>query len=470
METTDQKTVKPPGRPVTDSGQFRKDLISFIERQTSLKQNGKPGFRVESQFVDSKVNGGEHCTIIHCGGGIDMVHTIMVAIESCEEYLSRVKFFDGSVIRLSNKISTHGIHLENLEIKEFAERLKKEILQYPNVFNAQILTSYTVAAKSDPIVMKILFATDHQAERFITAIAGIVKTQKDGKVVKISTRLFEIKRIIREYKNFLSVKNENHSNSNPKGLVISPIEVGSDHQPVGYIHMSRNYDEFHYFPFNRGRNKKHVMELVTSMNKHGVLSFVTVVETSCIDGVFKKWVADGQHRLEAFKYRGDPVLYTITTANSKKEIVRLIADLNKSSRRWVTKDFLNAWESLEIEDYKILKETLENTRLPITLLFEVFTGMERKAATSAFQKGEFEIKDKMKALRYIGYLLDFKRYIPRNREIYSAFLTFFERLGSSYSHEQMTKVLLASSGNNIFVPGDTKEGILNKIKNVYHAS
>ncbi len=479
--------VAQAGRPLTESGIFKKELIDFIEEKAKVKLDMKPNFWIETTTIMPKAVPSiedRRTFIIHCGGGIDMVNTILSALESEKKYLSRITFFNDKVIKVSEKEQSGDSFLENRSVKVFFEKIKSEFSKYSDLFSAEIKTSVIVASKNDPVVIKILFSSEMQAELFTEHSSGVMKTQKDGKIVKITAKNSEIE-ILNSTKDILFIpkkllipeekreEGENKTFASEKivtkrGLLVT--EADSENKAsTSYVHMSTDYSEFHFLPFNRITTKRHVMELVDSMDKHGVISFVTIVVTDCIDGEFKKWVVDGQNRFEAMKYRGSPVLYTMTQASSKTEIVRLIADLNKTSRRWVTKNFLNAWHSLEIEDYTLLKKALEKTKFPITLLFEIFTGLSRTSAAKAFQSGKFEIRDKERSSRYIEYLVDIRRYIPRDRAISSAFLTFFRNQGEKYDHEKMIKNLsfIYKVDESIFIPGDPGEKILEKISKIY---
>ncbi len=252
-----------------------------------------------------------------------------------------------------------------------------------------------------------------------------------------------------------------------KGLATRENVLSMDSNPIAYVHSSTNYKDFFFLPFNRKRVKKHTREIIDSIERHGVIGFVTIVITDCIDGVLRKWIVDGQHRFDAFQKLGLPVLYTIAFADSKKEIVKLIADLNKTSRRWATRNFLFAWESIEIDDYKVLRNTLEETKLPITFLFEVFTGRDRTTATKLFQDGEFVVVNKEESLQYIQYVMDIKKFLPRSKEVYSGFVTFF-RQRSDYDHSVFLKGFIEGKiDGNEFVVGDKRESIVKKITSMY---
>ena len=486
---------KKQGRTITDVGLFKRGLIDHIESETPFKLTSSPNFWVETQVVRDKDIVVNRTYIIHCGGGDTMTNKIMMALETEEDYLSRIISFDSKTIQLSERRHNHNGEFNGL--KALLDKFKNDISKYPNLFNATIETSFTFGAQFNPYQIKILFATEEQAEKFVSYSFDVLNTKKDGKILTIFVSHSEVKGLLLrkcilneknghasllcEHKEVEVVNHVNNHVSIPevknhtevivgpekmKGLISSSLNDKPDEKKSStYVHMSTDYGEFHLLPFNRKTNKRHVMELVDSMDKHGVLTFIVVVSTSCIDGKLKKWVVDGQNRLEALQLRKVPVLYTETAASTKKEIVRLIADLNKTSRRWVTKDFLNAWHSLQIEDYNILKSAIEGTKLPLTLLFEIFTGLDKKAATFLFQKGEFEIRDNAKSQKYIEYLIEIRKYIPRSRDILAAFVLFFNRT-YNYDHKKMISSL-SIYGRNIFSSGDSRETIFKKIKGVY---
>src|SRR5882724_8996873 len=87
-----------------------------------------------------------------------------------------------------------------------------------------------------------------------------------------------------------------------------------------YVHVSQNYQEFKFLPFNRKVQKSHVQKLVKSIESFGPQSFVNIAETDCIDGIKRKWIVDGQHRFMAFQFLKMPILYTISKVSSKQEM------------------------------------------------------------------------------------------------------------------------------------------------------
>ncbi|HLP86394.1 MAG TPA: hypothetical protein VK153_00760 [Candidatus Paceibacterota bacterium] len=246
---------------------------------------------------------------------------------------------------------------------------------------------------------------------------------------------------------------------------IKPETVKEDTPAPNIVYMSRDYDDFHNLSFNRKVNGKRVRKLVRSMEKHGVTSFSTIVETDCIDGVMKKWVVDGQHRNEAFKIRNEPILFTKAKANTVEELVELITDLNTTSKSWTLKEYLHLCVSMKVRSYMVIEKYLNETKLPITLLLEIFSGVGRAAATKMLQRGKFKIKNIKTAREQMWWMCELKRFLPKSRDIMSALVVFFNKT-EGYDNEKM-KTILEKTPKTVFSPGETLEQILAKLENLY---
>src|SRR6187551_325336 len=86
------------------------------------------------------------------------------------------------------------------------------------------------------------------------------------------------------------------------------------------IYSSSNHSMFHFLEFNRKITRKHVNNLVESMKENGILSYPLMIYTDCIDGTWKYWIIDGQHRFEAFKKMGYPIRFTLYQKSTPEPI------------------------------------------------------------------------------------------------------------------------------------------------------
>ncbi len=454
-QNTENKGQSGPGRPKEEFGLFIQKLVEFVEMKSGIKHKANPGFYITSEGGTSQ----KRIAVINCGEKY-ITNKIVLGIEMDSYYLARVENIDDKHIHITmNEQSPEMTKIrKNMEL--LLGVIEKEARDYAEYFILQRETSIFFACKENPIEIAYFFENDTQARIFSEAINDSCKVKKDGKQVRLFFEEEKIEELLKK-ESFLALPRKQ------VGL-ITKVSANSDVQET-YVHTSFDYDEFRLLAFNRDIIKSHVTEIAESMNKHGVLSFVTVIITDCIDGVFRKWVVDGQHRLRAFELRQSPVLYTVTRANSKKEIVRLIADLNQTSRRWAIRNFLHAWHSLDIPDYTILKELLEKTKLPFSFLLEVLSESDRSKASRDFQNGDFEVVNEERSRRHVDYIMSLRLFLPRSSTIYSAFVHYFRKREEEgrYDNELM-KMRMKDYGEQImFAAGESKEGLIRKIDTIY---
>jgi hypothetical protein len=235
-----------------------------------------------------------------------------------------------------------------------------------------------------------------------------------------------------------------------------------------HVYESFDYNSFHFFPFNRETNTRHVRKIMRSIEMFGILSFVIVVETDCIDGEMKKWIVDGQHRFKALILLGKPIIYIEVKLNTKEEIVKLVAELNTTSRSWNLKDYLHVWSSLDISQYLTIDKYLKSTGLPITVILEIFSGLDRTQASMNFRNGDFVVKDEEKSIERVSWIMEAKELLPRSREILSALVVFINQT-KNYDNGKMLASLKQSKkdGLNFFIAGETSDQIIKKIKILY---
>ncbi len=201
------------------------------------------------------------------------------------------------------------------------------------------------------------------------------------------------------------------------------------------LHTSGNYAMFEFLKFNRKVSPEHVRELVESINSFGVLSYPVVVKTDCLDGSERYYIADGQHRFTAMKELGLPIYFTLHNISSKEQLVRLIAKVNNTSKKWSLSQYLKAWVSLKIDSYLALKKQYIQSGLQLSVLLEAYSGRDRRTATVLYMDGKFNIPDKEKADLHIQYLVDFKKFSKRSRMFNSTLLKLFKH--PKYDHTKM---------------------------------
>lgn len=123
----------------------------------------------------------------------------------------------------------------------------------------------------------------------------------------------------------------------------------------------RGYQKLSHLPFNRDfclRNG-----LVESIKELGFITVIYCCYSTAIDGTRKLYILDGQHRALAAQFLDVdfPIAILDTEPTTKEELVKLTARYNNSSVAWKLSVYVNAYISLNYEDYLTLnKLALEN--------------------------------------------------------------------------------------------------------------
>lgn len=237
------------------------------------------------------------------------------------------------------------------------------------------------------------------------------------------------------------------------------------------IYSSSNYKMFHFLPFNRTISRTHVRDLVESIKENGVLSHPLMIHTDCIDGQMKYWIVDGQHRFKAFEVLGLPVHFTLyrkraSEQSTKRDIVKLVARVNNTSRKWNIHQYLRAWSSLNAEDYKVIKDDYDKTKIAINTLLQAYSGEDRRIATKKFVNGVYQITDRQNGTSHIARLVELKGLIPKNTSLQSALLDLFRKY-PDYNNDVMKEKLRNTRGKYVY--GETQEEILANLDKLYNS-
>lgn len=235
------------------------------------------------------------------------------------------------------------------------------------------------------------------------------------------------------------------------------------------IYSSSNYSMFNFLEFNRKIIWSHVHEIKNSIRENGILSYPLMIYTNIIDGIWKYWIIDGQHRFKAFELLGLPIRFTLYEKQSGEavtlyDIVRLVARVNNTARKWSIHQYLKAWSSLNIEEYKMISSQYEETKIPINVLLQAYSGKTRQRATILFTAGEYRTTDRENGENYVRHLVELKHLTAKSTAVQSAFLELF-RQTQGYNNSLMIDALTKSKDS--WVIPNTQEKILDDLKKIY---
>jgi hypothetical protein len=245
------------------------------------------------------------------------------------------------------------------------------------------------------------------------------------------------------------------------------LDTKSTNGQQSYTRLSTDYTDFHLLYFNRNIDQNHAEGIGKSIDEFGVVDFVKVVETDCIDGVMKKWIVDGQHTFTAMKKRGLPIVYVLIKVNTLHDVVRLIAVLNNRRKLWTNVDYLNAWLSLKVPIYITVDKWLKE-KLQITLILEALSGKNRSIALKEFKDGIFQPSNEYNGEEILEHVKHIKPHVPKNAAILLGMQRFI-RATDDFDRNQMLVKLKSIVVKNIFSVDDSAEEIQQKISKIYHA-
>ena len=154
------------------------------------------------------------------------------------------------------------------------------------------------------------------------------------------------------------------------------------------IKTTKDYEKFDTILGNRVINEKKVERLMDDINKGlNLLPYCPIIVYP-ENGKLK--IVDGQHRFETSVRLEEPVFYVECEPLNLKQIARL----NSRSDKWGSKDFLDCYVCLGVEDYKILKEfmktyeTIYTVSIDLLMFYKIASG---QGGMDKFRDGEFKV-------------------------------------------------------------------------------
>lgn len=163
--------------------------------------------------------------------------------------------------------------------------------------------------------------------------------------------------------------------------------MSNDTKVVGKVYSTTNYEMFKHRRDNRPIKETNVLSKIASIKQMGQRQPISV------DTLLR--VTDGQHRLEALKRLGLPVLYIV---DDRKMNTSEIADLQSSTKGWVIADYTHTY-ALKDHNYKTYQEFCNlYPQFSHTCRVAMLTGKHgRTNMEEGFKQGQFVVKSLSKA-------------------------------------------------------------------------
>jgi len=182
------------------------------------------------------------------------------------------------------------------------------------------------------------------------------------------------------------------------------------------VYVTTDYKQFNRIKGNRELNKVKIKKIVRDIT-HGnnLLPDFPILVTP---GNSKLDVTDGQHRLEAAVQTKKLIYYII-----RKEDLSLdkMARFNSLQEKWKPKDFINCYIEKGINDYKRLRDFVDQYGVPISVALNLLaygvTGGDAGAKediAEMFRRGEFRCKHWKQAVEIIEECRKFSAFAGWN--------------------------------------------------------
>jgi hypothetical protein len=166
--------------------------------------------------------------------------------------------------------------------------------------------------------------------------------------------------------------------------------------------ITKDYDLFQPFFFNRKLKKNNLKNLETSMSKQNLMHLHPIVVTKDYQ------VLDGQHRLEIARKLGLEVHYTKMPDVSLDILVTILIDLNYSLSRWGSFEFCELYCKMKKPEYEKFKKFQDKFQLDIHLAVPLSKEREnRRNINSIFRLGNFVFSDEAKIYEIVGNAIEF---------------------------------------------------------------
>lgn len=212
-----------------------------------------------------------------------------------------------------------------------------------------------------------------------------------------------------------------------------------NHEVIGLILSTRDYYLFKEIKGNRGKKPAHIRRLIQAFKEIFLICPILVNE--------KFEIIDGQHRYEAAKATGMPIIYYIVKGYGLTEV----KVLNSNSSDWKKREFLESQCQLGNKHYMLLNQfwkdfpqfSFMNICQMASNKHNVNNYKESKSNPfeKSFESGSFEFKDPASAYQIARQITDFKEYFEyyNSNRFVPACITIFK--SKNYNHLEMIKKL-----------------------------
>lgn len=199
-------------------------------------------------------------------------------------------------------------------------------------------------------------------------------------------------------------------------------ELRQEHRTASVsVYYSREYDRFTLKKGNRQLNSRKIQRIKDAVTEKGLdlFKYNPILVSEREDGLLE--IEDGQHRYKACRQLRGNIYYMVLREPMK---IADVAALNRNQEKWKPQDFVTAFSSKGIEDYKYLDKFVRVFNMPISLsatLLAHGTPYNSKRVNDLIETGTFRAKHRAEAVKLGRTLHYFRAYrLHRSRAFASA--------------------------------------------------
>ncbi len=196
---------------------------------------------------------------------------------------------------------------------------------------------------------------------------------------------------------------------------------------------------------NRDTNETHIKKLMESFVQYGTGGVVvTIVKTSAFSGKNELYTADGQHTIIALERLGmsATVIIVRLVEDTPLKVTQYISTLNNNAKAWSTNNFLSAFASNGITEYKKMSNFKAEHGFTITDLLYIFLGNGGAKENKLFKSGTMKFIDEKDSTKLMNAVVKVMNVIP-NKAYCRRSLYKVMRVAKDYN--KMAKAILKAS-------------------------
>lgn len=192
---------------------------------------------------------------------------------------------------------------------------------------------------------------------------------------------------------------------------------------------SSGFKKLSLLPFNRQIKPRG--DLKKSMDKYGFIGSIEVVYTNLVDGKWRYYIVDGQHRAATasyleIKFKAEVIDGSIF--KTLEELIAYVSTKNSTSKGWTAYDYVHAFAHCNSKSsYKYLLRRHNETGFSLPVLASIFGATiksEDKGGSSATKEyiklGKFEVKFKERGEQLLSFVEELNSIYEINSKMLAA--------------------------------------------------